>query len=464
MNVRNAATALVVLLATALLFWPDSGDQEEAVPAGRKEVIFWHFWGGDDRRVVQDIVARFNRSQNEHFVRAIAMPGNNLDLKLFLAVTGGRPPDVINQDDPIVADWAARGALMPLEEIATQQECERLREWLFPAAVDLCEHQGRLYGLCNGLDIRALYYNNTMLKKYGLTPPRSIADLDRIAEKIPANDLPANARPGGGNGGKRIRFGYLPDARRLWAWAIVFGGRWTDDHGNVVLDDEANIRALQWMTSYSRKYGPRTVTAFRQGDQSLPGKSFPLLAGRYAIVMDGQWRTRDIAAAQKRQQAQGQPVTEYGVCPLPPPPGGRALAGWVNGNFFLLPRGAANSQGAWEFMKFWSGFDGHEADAAQTCAEGGWIPVSKAVVDQPRFQAFLREQPLFREFVALAAEPFQKPTPIVPGAPFLYREVVSTAESAMYEDDPPAARVLLQRASENVARHLKRFNRRAATP
>ncbi len=42
-------------------------------------VVFWHFWGGRDRSVVEDVVARFNASQDRYFVRAVAMPGNNLD-------------------------------------------------------------------------------------------------------------------------------------------------------------------------------------------------------------------------------------------------------------------------------------------------------------------------------------------------------------------------------------------------
>ncbi len=131
----------------------------EPLPPGRREVIFWHFWGGHDRQVVEQIVARFNASQNEHFVRAIAMPGSNVDLKLFLGVAGGQPPDVVNQDDPIVADWAARGALTPLDELAAPGESESLDTWLVPAAQALGSYRGRRYALCNGLDVRALYYD-----------------------------------------------------------------------------------------------------------------------------------------------------------------------------------------------------------------------------------------------------------------------------------------------------------------
>jgi len=442
---------LYIFLALALLIvgtgFFDSPDPSQQVPRNRQEVLFWHFWGGADRDVVEDVVKRFNRSQEKYFVRAIAMPGNNLDVKLFLAITGGDPPDLVNQDDPIVADWAERGALTPLDELASGQEIARLRNWLFPSARRLGEYEGRLYALCNGLDIRALYYNKSLLDQHGLQPPATIQQLDELAEKLAQFD----------KNGQPTRLGYLPDSRRLWAWGVVFGGNFFDEPaGRVNLNSEPIAGALQWMSNYSLRYGAKQVAAFRQGDQSLPGKSFPLLSGRYAMVMDGQWRTRDIAASQERQRREGLPITQYGVCPLPAPPAGRRQAGWVNGNFFLVPKGAKNQSGAWAFMKFWSGLDGGEAEAARTCASGGWIPVSQKVVDEPLFRKFLKRQPLFAEFVKLAASENQFPIPVIPAASFFDREIKRVGAQAMAKPDEIPPRKLLEIANERIQQRLDR--------
>ena len=348
-------------------------DDRRNVPGDREEVVFWHFWGGRDRAVVEEIVGRFNRSQDAYHVRAIAMPGNNLDLKLFLSVAGGDPPDVVNQDDPIVADWAHRGALVPLDELASAEEIANLDEWLFPSARRLGSYQGRMYALCNGLDIRALYYNETLLAEHGLKPPRTIDELDTIAKSLSPPDQTD----------RRERFGYLPDPRRLWAWGIVFGGEFYDeDAGEITADSEPVIRALEWMASYSDRYGPHMVQSFRTGDQALSGASFPLLnSRRYAVIMDGQWRVRDVRAYVKAERDQGRTPDRIGVTPLPAPNGGRTNAGWVNGNFFVVPRGSRCPRGAWEFMKFWSGFSGNEPEAARgLCCwwmdsrfAGGWL-------------------------------------------------------------------------------------------
>ena len=450
MNRINAiALWVIAVLGAAVLFsgmW-ESPRESHSMRGERTEVVFWHFWGGEDRAVVRDVVDRFNASQNRYWVRDVAVPGNNLDVKLFLSVTGGDPPDLVNQDDPIVADWARRGALTPLDELASPEEIQQLDDWLFPSARHLGQYDGRYYALCNGLDVRALYYNATLLKQYELAPPRTLEELDHIAHETTLVD----------DRGHVERFGFLPDARRLLAWGAVFGGRFYDEReGRITADDPANVRALEWMTSYRNRYGADQVAGFSLGDQSLPGKTFPLLSGRYVVVMDGQWRVRDIAASQQRQRDAGEPVTDYGACPLPPPADGQSDAGWINGNFFVVPRGAKNPEGAWAFMKFWSGFGGNEAEAARTCAAGGWIPVSSAVVAEPDFQAHLDRQPLMRTFVDLAASPRQIPIPVIPGASYYDRQLRDAGQRAMYDANAPPPRVLLEQVTERVQAHLDR--------
>jgi multiple sugar transport system substrate-binding protein len=436
-----AAALLVGLVALAQ--WQPS--EPPVSEPGVEEVVFWHFWGGDDRKVVDQVVARFNASRNRYRVRAVAMPGNNLDLKVFLAVTGGSPPDVINQDDPVVGDWAARGAILPLSAIATKEELAGLSEWLFPAAQRLGQYRGEWFALCNGLDIRALYYDQTALAELGESPPTTLDELDALAERI---------TPPGPE--RRERYAFLPDGRRLWSWAPVFGGGIeADQNDRVIVDTPENEAALGWMMSYRERYGAANIEAFRTGDQSLPGKAFPLLSGRYVFVMDGQWRVRDLRAYQRLQRERGEPVTEFGVCPLPPPSGGRRDAGWVNGNFFVVPRGARCPQGAWAFMKFWSGYQG-EHEAAETCIAGGWIPVSQRVVDQPSFQNYLGKEPLFAEFVRLAGSENQYPVPVVPGAPLLRREVEKAGETALTDDNANDVRALLQNVERTFAEHQAR--------
>jgi len=434
-------TALIVLALRATCRPTQLPHSAIRTPHSPEEIVFWHFWGGRDRPIVEKIVHQFNASQDEYTVRAIAMPGSNLDLKFFLSIAGGDPPDLLNHDDPIVADWAHRGVLTPLDELATADELKRLEEWLFPAARQLGTYDDRLFALCNGLDIRALYCNTTLLAEHGLGLPATTDDLDLIAETI---------APSGDAVGRR-RMGYLPDPRRLWAWGVVFGGRFAKPEAvdlaeRITSDSPEIVAALTWMAGYSQRYGPSELAAFRSGEQALTGAAFPLLADRrYAVVMDGQWRVRDIAEAQ--------PLDVFATIPLPPPPGGKKNAGWVNGNFFVVPSHARHKQGAWQFMKFWTGFDGHEAEAAVACAAGGWIPASQQVVDQQAYQQALERWPLLETFVRLASSSDQVPVPSLPVASLYYHEVVQAAQEVLYRGADPVS--TLQQASARVRLRLE---------
>ena len=216
------------------------------------------------------------------------------------------------------------------------------------------------------------------------------------------------------------------------------------------------------MMGFSKKYDPDTIASFRQGDQSLPGKTFPLLPvsddqliGRYGLVMDGQWRVRDITSFLKNRNEKQIAAPEFGVCPLPYPEQGRKNAGWVNGNFFIVPRGAKNPEGAWEFVQFWIGLK-HPQQAAETCRDGGWIPVSKKVTDHPVFQKYLNDNPLFQSFVNLAESPNQFPVPVVAGANFYKRSVDRAAFEAMTQPDQSLTD-LLTKLQKRVQNHFDRL-------
>ncbi len=460
MKIRSLA---IGLLLTGLALLPfvlgNRFGKTSALPDGRTEVVFWHFWGGQDQEVVESVVRRFNDSQSEYFVRAIAMPGNNLQAKLFLSVAGGDPPDLVNQDDPVLPDWARRGVIYAMDEIAAADEVASVQSWMLPAARRLSQFDQRMYGVCNGLDIRALYFNETALAAKGLQPPQTIRQLDNVAAEFTSVSATKS-------GDARAIFGYLPDSRRLWSWGYVFGGDFFDpDSRQVQLNTPAIRAALGWMTSYASRYGADEVAVFRKGDQSLPGKTFPLLpigdeevVGRYVLIMDGQWRVRDIQAFQNHRQQQGLPVPQFGVCPLPVPEDAAASprdkAGWVNGNFFVVPRGARNPSGAWAFMKYWVGY-ANASEAARTCIDGGWIPVSESVIRQADFQGFLQQTPMFSTFVELATSDNQFPTPLVPGAAMFRRTVENAAYEAMTHPDRDVAEILAA-AEFRIQSHLHR--------
>ena len=436
---RNWSNKLLAVLGIAVVLWAVVtviGSGRRTVPAGREPVVFWHFWGGAERGAVRDIVARFNHSQDRYWVEEIPVPGQNLDMKFFMALAGGDYPDLLNQDDQIVAQWADRGVLTPIRELtAGEAEYRDLTTWLSPAATSIGTYEGELFALCNAVDVRALIYRVDAVG--GAPPPRTIAEFDAIFKR-------QAVEPG--------RIMYLPDDRRLWAWGTVFGGTFYDAvTDRATVNDPRIVAALEWMASYTEFHGLQQIRAFRSTNRET-GAGSMILDGRYATMMDGQWRVAELDQARQQAISRGDEPVDYGVVPLPAPTEGRPNAGWVNGNFFVVPRGCKNPAGAWEFMKFWSGFGGHEAEAAASAAAGGWIPASRRVVEQPAFQDYLDRHPNFRTFVELAESPYQVPTPAVPIQAYFYERVNRAAEEALSQTKTP--RQALDDAARDIQQRL----------
>lgn len=444
---------LLVLAGFAAVIVPQFQARAGKTPGSRREIVFWHFWGGRDRAVVDDVVARFNRSQSTYWVRAVAVPGNNFDAKLFLSVVGKNPPDLINQDDPVLADWLDLGVLQPVDEFAGAELTRELDSFLLPAAKRLVQVDNRWAAVPNGLDVRAMYYSETLFEALEIEIPQTLDDLDAVVNWISPPENPL----------KHGTIAFLPDPRRIWTWGYVFGGTFFDEATrSVAVDSDAIVRATQWMAHFSRRYGSDFATRYRQTDQTLPGKIFPLLpfgdddsVGRYAMVLDGQWRVRDIEEFTAERLHGGRTIPRFGVFSLPPPASGREKSGWINGNFFIVPRGVKEPEGATAFIRFWIGLDDPD-EAARTCAAGGWIPVSRSVIDSPRMQAYLSEHPLMSPFVELASSENLFPYPATRGGMFFKRTVEAAAEEIVSYPDRSAPQIL-SAAAQRIKQQLDRL-------
>ena len=407
---------------------------------GREKVVFWHMWTAKWEKVVQRIVDRFNESQSRYEVVALVVPGGSL--KTLIATAGGDPPDCMAQWDPVIPAWADRGALTPLDEIMDPKDWAYLEKNMYPAVRAIGTYKGHFYGLSTGMNIWAIYYRPSHFREAGLDPdrfPATLEELDATADKLFRYD----------GAGRITRIGFMP--RWMVHWSAVFGGSlWDAQRGELTLLDPGTLRSLEWMTTYTQKYGFERVQQFESGLTSSIGASWPFISGAYSIVVDGQWRIQDLVEAKE---------SDYRTAPIPPPAGGKPLACWSNGNFMIVPSGAMNKQGALAFMKFWSGVDDPER-AAEFYTWGGWLPITPDVAGAPRYQQYIRENPEFETFVKVLASPHVQVSPPVPVQAYLMNRIGSAEDAALRGTLTP--RQALERLDEEMQRE-QRLQNAAAT-
>ena len=208
-----------LLLIVGVLWWLYPSRQL-GVEAGEDVVeIAFMSPGGQLNSTMQDIVREFERRSeaahakdpNRPVYRVIAGQSaarNQVEdpTRFLVSVAGGMPPDVIHFDRYAVAEWAARGAFEPLDgfmhgdlaDIAAGRRTD-----IAPADVpqpdrfykpcwDEGMYDGKVFGIPNSVDNRALFYNADLLiaataLEHGLTvvtrnlrhfTPTGVATLD----------------------------------------------------------------------------------------------------------------------------------------------------------------------------------------------------------------------------------------------------------------------------------------------
>jgi multiple sugar transport system substrate-binding protein len=160
------------------------------------------------------------------------------DEQQFLsAVASGAPPDLVYVDREIIGTYAARGAILPLDECvsAAQIDMGQYR----PAAVQQVTVDGKVYGIPEFYSVRMMMISNTALKDAGL----SLADVDTTdwsklagtAEKLTVT-----------KGGKLTRIGFDPKIPEfLPMWVKANGGALLSDDGRTAqLNDPKVVEAL----------------------------------------------------------------------------------------------------------------------------------------------------------------------------------------------------------------------------
>lgn len=398
LGLRAVLLGVCVVFGGMLLLNPAS--QVKRLHPNREEVVFWHMWTGEWKLVIDRIVDEFNRSQDRYEVTALSLPGNEANTKLLLSVAGGDPPDVMAQWNCVIPTWSAKNVIRPLDSLMTPDELADFRRTMYPVVWKVGAYQGHFYGLCAGLNVRALFYLPSHFREAGLDParpPKTISELDEMARKLYKVD----------KNGAIQRVGFLPDYMHFWGPS--FGASFCDEStGKLTIDTPANTRVLAWMRGYRERYGLQNILRYESSLQSgVQGSTdWPFITGAYSIVLDGQWRVE--------QLARYAPNLEYMTSPPPAADnGGLENACHCNGNFMVIPRGSKCPKGAWEFMKFWSGIS-DPATAAKFYVWGGWMPISQKIVDAPDFQKYLEKHPQMRTFVnMLPSENLQPAPPVI---------------------------------------------------
>jgi len=259
----------------------------------------------------------------------------DLDIQQFLnSVASGKPPEVVYADRNQIGTFAARGAIIPLDDCIRGEGIDT--SVFRKPALDQVTFDGKVYAIPEFNVVQITQANADLLSKAGLTlEDVNGSDWDAVAA--------ANKKLMKTSGGKLAVIGYdskLPEFLPLWAKAN--GADLISEDGKTAqLDDPKVIEALKFAVSiYDAQGGFSKVKAFRDSADFFGGGNQFASSTLGAMPME-QWYVNvlnDVSpdapvAFDTFRDKQGQPLA------------------FASGSAWGIPKGSANPEAACRYAK-----------------------------------------------------------------------------------------------------------------
>jgi len=386
---RGVAASLMAFLLVGAAC--SSGGQSSGPPlpgcnSGTKQALFWTSHTPPDTDSEQHIVDAFNKQSQTTCVKMVAVPGSETDIaKLTTAVRGGTGPDVYELDRFTVAERAAAGVLEDLTPYGAADLASNYLDFAWKEAL----FKGKPYALPDDTDARVLYYNKDLMQAAGVDP----SQLD-ISKGAPTVDLVRTiaTKLNKKVNGKYTVLGFAPRLNQGWhyTWGFAFGGSFFDSTACKVTPDDPKIvdafKTMFWdwagmlgvndLQTFESTYAPDTPP--------LPQAQDAFLTGHLGMVVSGDWVLGLIAKYA--------PNLHYGITYIPVPHQGDTPATWAGGWSVVIPKGAKNAKGGWEFMKFFAGEAGQRTYTQETTHMPTWKSLLNDTALFPGDHALFRKQ------------------------------------------------------------------------
>ncbi|QYR19380.1 ABC transporter substrate-binding protein [Paenibacillus sp. sptzw28] len=398
-------------------------------------IDFWFPWAGDYQRDFKKyVVDEFEKKHPEIKVKMTFVEtsgSTQASDKLLTAIAGGNPPDVALFDRFLIGSWADKGSL---EDLTPYIEASGISPNDYYAPIwKEAVYKDKVYALPWATDTRALYYNKDLMKAAGLdpdSPPKTIQELDQMAEKMFKK----------GKNGKYESVGFIPWMNQgfLYTQAWNWGGKWEDANGNLTPNDPQNVKALDWMAGYAKKYDVATLTSF--SDAVGQTGMNPFWTGEVGFVMDGNWILNDL----KKYDIK----FNWGVTYMPPAEGYQPTT-WAGGWSYIIPKGSKKVDAAWEFVKFVAGKEGTMLWAKRPTA-GNDITAMPSVNDELKLQ----DIPNLKIFIDGVKTGHTRP--VTPVGSFLWNETMRVQDLAIHGKG--TGQQLLDEVKKNVDNELAKLN------
>ena len=320
---------------------------------------------------------------------------NDYFTKLQLAMRSPRTsPDLAYEDTFVINADTAAGYLTPLDDkINSWEDWSQFNPTAKTAGQAL---DGKTYGIPDGTDVRAIWYNKTLLSSAGLPEPwqpKTWQDLltaaQAVKDKLP-DVIPINVYAGTGVGEAASMQGF-----EMLLYGTAGGTLYDKDSQKWVVGSQNFKDALGFLQQiYSSGLAPTPQQALNPTFTNTLGQEL-LPTGKLAIAVDGSWLSGAWGSAGAAPWKEWNQV--MGTTAMPTQNGeGSGKVTMSGGWTWAIPQNSQNPAAAWELIKVLCSKEG-QLEWAITNVQ---IPVRTDVAKDPTYTKANPTNAFFSELVS----------------------------------------------------------------
>jgi multiple sugar transport system substrate-binding protein len=341
----------------------------QAVSAQETEVTF-AFWGDPaEERAYERVVDEFEALNPDVEVRASYTPGQGeYQTKIATDFGAGNPPDVFLINYRRYGQFAATGALEPLESRLNESQSIRIGDF-YEAPIEAFRYRGgELTCIPQNVSSLVVYYNADLFNQYGVPLPQDGWTWDDFTNAAEALTVDLNGDGAADQHGVGVEASFIRYAPFIW----MNGGEIVDDVDNpteLTLDTPEALEAIEWFVGLgvtNHNVVPTEAEVLAEDDETrfMNGTTAMLLQSRRVVPT-------------LREGIRG---FQWDVVSLPVPDSGER-ASILHSDAFCMAAATENKDAAWRFIEYAVGPVGQEI-LAQT---GRTVPSLKAIAESDAF-------------------------------------------------------------------------------
>lgn len=299
---------------------------------GPEEITFSYLWGGAEAEAIEQIIAEFNASQDEVLVHGISNPDFQKQLTSLSASQGSF--DISDHFGNAVGSWASKGILEPLDEHLAANGVDPAE--FAPASIEQLSYDGKIYSLPIAVHTFQLLYNKTLLAEAGVEVPTTIEELEAAIAALTKVDADGSIT--------QLGLGDPSPSTTITTLGYAFGGTWDRD-GAPSPTEPGNVEALEWYSEHIvEPVGAANLAAFKSGLGEYMSAEDPFYVGKYAMVIDGEWRAVNIPNTA--------PDLDWGVTSIPYVSPALADTTQLTVSTLFIPANSQHKEAAAKFLAY----------------------------------------------------------------------------------------------------------------